>query len=153
MCSLWCPVCSHHITHYFPAAPHVTIFYVCFFPFWSNAVVRGPDRWPHGQPWVETSSGVAWFYLARCCLSPLATQPITSNSNVLLWKAACVLEALRGFFFFFFVMEMTIIKKKHVFLLLFLPLITLSHNKNNVSPLKILSTIGRSGAPFAWECT
>lgn len=46
-----------------------------------------------------------------------------SNSNVLLRKAACVLEALRGFFktFVFSAMETSIIKKKHVFFLVVSP--------------------------------
>lgn len=92
--------------------------------------------------WVEISSGLAWFYLARCCLSPSAVQPITSNLNVLLW-------GLRIFSpeSFFFLSEL-LLRKKTCFL--FLGLNRLSSNKNNVYPLKILRMIRIERAHNVW---
>lgn len=83
-CSIWCCVCSHQITHYSctPCSPYITIFYVCFLSF--DQMLLSKDR--TGDPWatwVESTFGLAWFYLVRCCLSSLAMQLITSNSKVL----------------------------------------------------------------------
>lgn len=74
---------THTLLVYTLQSTHYNLLCV-FFSY--DQIPLSKDR--TGDPWatrVELSFGFAWFYLARCCLSPLAMQPIMSNSNVLLW--------------------------------------------------------------------
>lgn len=67
-------LCSPQPVHYRPLC--------VFFSF--DQMLLSKDRTGDPRaPWVEISFRVAWFYLARCCLCPLAKQPIMSNSNIL----------------------------------------------------------------------
>lgn len=132
---------NHTLLLHTPQPVHYNVLCV-FFSF--DQMLLSKD-WT-GDPWatwVEISFGVAWFYLARCCLSPLAMQPITSNSNVLR-RGLCIFNPKS------FCDRDDYYQEKAC--LLFLPLITLSYNKNNVSPLKILSMI-RSSVWLRRECT
>lgn len=126
MCCIWRLVRPHQLTHYSPTpcSLYITIFYLCFL-FWSNAPVRGSDRWPLGE---GGGGGLYGGGVLSLCISHATNHEVTgknyrrlerflpkSPSDGLLVQKAC---------------------------LLFLPLITLSYNKNNVSPLKLLGLIG-----------
>lgn len=118
---------------YTPQPVHYNLFCVfCFFDQMLLSKDWTGDPW---AMWVEVSFGVAWFYLARCCLSPLAMQPIMSNSNVLP-QGMCIFIPKS------FCDRDDYYQEKAC--LLFLSLIILSYNKNEASPLKILSMIESS---------
>ncbi len=128
-CMISCLFVSNHtLLLYTPQPVHYNLLCV-FFPF--DQMLLSKD-WT-GDPWatwMEISFGAAWFYLARCCLSPLTVQPIMSNSNILR-RGLCIFNPKS------FCKRDDYYREKAY--LLFFSLITLSYNKNNVSSLKILS--------------